>query len=101
VNSKSWKLEEIKQFNFLLEKRLTFVEIAKEMNRTQKSVSSFAYKNGIHNPKERPSVFLNCLQCNKIFESKKQEKRKFCSHSCSTSYQNTHKTGVVNSDSIF
>ena len=44
----------------------------------------------IYRTKQRDVV--NCMQCNKLYEKLPRNKTKFCSQSCSATYNNTHKT---------
>lgn len=90
------KNEEIKMME-LLKKGYSYSEISSELNRTSRSVKEKINDLG-YNSKSFiiPKRDIECLNCSKKFEvsigDKRDSERKFCSKSCSATYNNKHKT---------
>jgi hypothetical protein len=79
--------KEIKTLIEEFENGTTILIIANKLNRTYKSV-----ENKLHNLNIKRIVNLekiSCKNCGDFFEAKTKENRKFCSRSCSTTYNNT------------
>lgn len=70
-------------------------EIQKVLNHNERRSGDYCSKQ-CQNSAQITQIELTCLNCNKIFKKilsqVKKSKKHFCSRSCSTTYNNTHKT---------
>ena len=86
-----WSKEEIENCLTLFKKGKSFDEVGKFLNRTKKSVkeklNELGYKQSDYYIQNKHLV-KECLQFNKSFDSLISNKRKFCSHTCSTIFNN-------------
>ena len=89
---KKWKTEEIDRAIELLKIGKSYDEISILLNRTKKSIKCKMYKNNLSfydfYDYDKNNEIVKCLYCEKEFISLKSENRKFCSLSCSASYNN-------------
>lgn len=88
--SKSWTEEELDRAIKLFDEGYQYHEIAEKLDRTKKSISLKLNRiglNALNNDKYfKHKIF--CLYCGYEFEDLKSKGRKFCSQSCSASYNN-------------
>lgn len=86
------KSEEIKIIKLLTEENKTYSEIGEVLNRTSKSIklklNKLGYKQEDFYIKPSNYIIKKCLKCCKEYNSLIKEGRKFCSQSCSASYNN-------------
>ena len=76
----------------LISKDFLYRDIAEKIGCTTKAVNEKARKLGIKSKyKEIHSEIKQCIQCNKEFKAPLFEKRKFCSKSCSTKFNNKNR----------
>lgn len=89
---KKWSEKEEQELLDMLKDGLYYKEIASILNRTQRSVKEKTNKLGYTLNSFITKKEIICLNCGKKIEisarNKKQTNRKFCSSSCSTSYNN-------------
>lgn len=94
---KRWTIEEEEKLYFLLKNGKTNLDISIKLNRSEKSIIEKIKKLKIK--KEILYVEICCLKCNKIINvpknNKRQINRKFCSRSCSISYNNLIRTDEI------
>jgi hypothetical protein len=89
---KKWSKKELNSAIELLKKGCRYEEIGVKLNRTSRSIKNKLEEVGVKYFEFNPtSEKRKCLNCNKEFEVKKIEPNKFCSHSCSASYNNKRK----------
>lgn len=94
---KRWTIEEEEKLYFLVKNEKTNLDISIKLNRSEKSIKEKIKKLKIK--KEILYVEINCLKCNKTINvpknNKRQINRKFCSRSCSISYNNLIRTDEI------
>jgi len=86
-----WKDEEFEKAVTLLKKGFSYSEIGLKINRGEDSVRGKLQKSGFSYREEQKEISVetrSCLECNKDFEVKKTDSKKFCSRSCSAKYNN-------------
>lgn len=92
---KTWTEEEEEKAILLLKNGNHYNDIKNILNRSYKSVKEKLNKLGYVLEDFRRDCyyeFKNCIQCDLSFESRKTEKRKFCSQNCAGKYNMEHKT---------
>jgi hypothetical protein len=82
-----WNDNEIKQLVSLFNEKMTYNEIAINMNKTYGSVRGKLQKLG-YNFRDGQIALNNCLNCNKEIKTTISENKKFCNNSCSATYNN-------------
>ncbi len=90
---KSWSIDELNIAINMIESKKTYKEISDVLNRTERSIREKLRKNGfryIDYIEDIDSVF-ECLECQLKFVDKKYNDRKFCSRSCSVTFNNKFK----------
>ncbi|MFW6219729.1 MAG: HNH endonuclease signature motif containing protein [bacterium] len=87
---KKWTSTELNKCINLLKEGKTYKEISLIVGRTSKSIKVKLNKNGYKFNNYKKSFFeiVRCLNCDIEFKSLISENRKFCSHSCSATYNN-------------
>jgi RNAse (barnase) inhibitor barstar len=91
---KAWSMDELDIAVNMIQSKKTYKEIAEILNRTERSIREKLRKNGFRFSDFNNSVFdeiIECLECKEKFIDKKVNNRKFCSRSCSVSYNNKFK----------
>jgi hypothetical protein len=83
-NMKKWSKEEEKYAIYLIENGLSHKDIAKNLNRTVRSIQRRLNDLGYHSVYRLTTLYqiLNCKYCGEEFKSLKSENRKFCSKNC-------------------
>jgi hypothetical protein len=90
---KGWSIDELNIAINMIESKKTYKEISDVLNRTERSIREKLRKNGfryIDYIEDTDSVF-ECLECQLKFVDKKYNDRKFCSRSCSVTFNNKFK----------
>jgi hypothetical protein len=83
-----WTEKDFEKIKELLNKGLTYEEIAKELNRTYTAIKLKVNKLGLfYSPTSRKEEKV-CAHCGKQFECFIRERRKYCTQSCSASKNN-------------
>lgn len=89
-----WNREEILKAICLLEEGKNYDEISKILLRTKRSIkeklNKLGYKQLDYND-IRYKIIEKCMKCEKEYKSYITDNRTFCSHSCSTSYNNINR----------
>lgn len=90
------KVEKIKIEN-LIDEGLSLKEIAKYFNISYSTIIRLCNKYNLKSKfNELKSELINCLECNLPFNGNIKEKRKFCSRSCSVTFNN--KVRIITED---
>lgn len=97
---KIWTKEELTTAVNLHQSGLCFEDIAKQLNRTNKAVKVCLSKMGLKQNKKNFREDIICLNCGHSFTSLKVEHRKFCSKSCSVTYNNIKREKKVKKERI-
>jgi hypothetical protein len=101
---KTWSMDELDIAVNMIQSKKTYKEIAGVLNRTERSIREKLRKNGFRFSDFNNAVFdeiIECVECKEKFIDKKVNNRKFCSRSCSVSYNNKFKIknrNVINID---
>lgn len=88
---KYWKDDEIQKSIEMIENGYTYDEVSKVLNRSRQSVRVKLNKLGYYVRHEDSLIENTCLSCGDIYVSPKNENRKFCSQSCSATYNNKNR----------
>jgi len=93
-----WTIEEIEISKKMLTYGYTYKDIANTLNRTEYSIRMKLYKLGFKSiqPYKNTKQDILCPTCNTYFKSYINDERKFCSSSCSTTYNNLLKSNNIN-----
>ncbi len=86
-----WETNEIELLKNFLNEGLTYNEIAVELDRTQRSVQLKTQRLGLLSSFydiNKKSIKTKCIECEEFFIGYIGHNRKFCSSSCSTTYNN-------------
>lgn len=90
---KKWSNEELLEAVKLCKSGLRYREIAGKINRTERAVKNkleeFKIQYSTYNTIEKENC--KCLNCNSIFVKQSSSKRKFCTQSCATIFNNKKK----------
>lgn len=92
-----WSKNEEKEMIKYLNERKTYLDISIILNRTKRSVKEKVNRLGFSSKTFRVKTEIKkCLECEKEFEispnNKREKNRKFCSSSCSTTFNNKLRT---------
>lgn len=85
---KRWNNDELNKAILLHNKGFKFYKIGIELGRSTKSIKEKLNDLSINENKEVSYENRNCLNCSVTYRSLISENRKFCSHSCSATYNN-------------
>ncbi len=88
---KRWNKEEENRAVEMLKSGLGYKEISDKLNRTYRSIKNKLNNLGYTQSDYNVIIFYEhvmCLECGDVFESLKSESRKFCSKSCSATFNN-------------
>jgi hypothetical protein len=90
---KGWSVDELNIAINMIESKKTYKEISDILNRTERSIREKLRKNGFRYTDYIESVdsIFKCLECESNFMDKSYNDRKFCSRSCSVTYNNKFK----------
>ena len=90
---KGWSVDELNIAINMIESKKTYKEISDILNRTERSIREKLRKNGFRYTDYTESVdsIFKCLECESNFMDKSYNDRKFCSRSCSVTYNNKFK----------
>lgn len=91
---KGWKEDEIVLLNKLLFDGLTYEEIGVKLDRSYRSIKEKCSKLGLSFYKISKIINyenIECLECGEEFKDLKNSNRKFCSKSCSVTYNNKNR----------
>jgi hypothetical protein len=83
-----WTNDELNLAITMIDTGNSYIYVANKLDRSLKSVKNKLNKNGVYVKKTDPYCEYVCQTCNKTFNGKIKEKRKFCSNSCSASFNN-------------
>lgn len=84
-----WTTEQVEDMLRYLKEGKSYNEISILINRTERSVRSKANRFGEKSSLYKKSINeKECLECKTIFEDYKRNNRKFCSKSCSATFNN-------------
>lgn len=83
-----WSKEELEIAIGLIKSGSNYQQIGIKLNRTTKSIKVKLNKLKIYAQKLNNNINYTCQKCGKSFNGFIHENRKFCSQSCSTSYNN-------------
>jgi hypothetical protein len=72
----------------LIKNEKTYKEISIILNKTEKSIRSFLFRNGETQSKYKKEYINICINCNDTFKANPSDNRKFCTHKCSATYNN-------------
>ena len=89
-----WKDDELKKAIDLIKNGLSYYEISELLNRTKQSVRVKLNKMGYYVIPKNSYTQKKCLSCNETFDSLKSDNRKFCSQSCSVTFNNKKRKNV-------
>jgi hypothetical protein len=92
---KKWTEEEVFLLDKLLFDGLTYKEIGIELNRSHRSIKEKCNRLELSFNKTQKIIKyekIECLKCGKLFKYLKSNNRKFCSKSCSISFNNKNRT---------
>jgi hypothetical protein len=85
----SWKESEIIKAKELLKNGLSYTEIGEKLNKSKTSIRTKLSRLGVSwTDYNNPNIVKKCVNCNIEFNCKTYKKNKFCSCSCSVTYNN-------------
>lgn len=89
---KTWSEDELLLAISMIESGKTYKEISEKLNRTERSVREKLRING-YKYSDFIDIYKNykCIECGEIFKDKKVNNRKFCTRSCSVTFNNKFK----------
>ena len=94
-----WTKDEETKLLKLLKDGLSYKDISGVLNRTARSIKEKTNKLGYKYSDFIKMLEIECLECGKIFvvstRDKREIKRKFCSRSCSTTFNNKNRSSDV------
>jgi very-short-patch-repair endonuclease len=87
-----WTKESDNLLKKLINDKKTYKEISIILKTSFRSITNRCLRLGIKQSKQDTTIEKKCSKCGNIFESLKNESRKFCSKSCSNSFNNKKRT---------
>lgn len=92
---KKWSNKEEEKLLDLLKSGLTYKDISIKLNRSNRSIKEKTNRLGYNSNSFSKKIEKKCLECGEIFKvsdrNKRDNKRKFCSNSCSATYNNKNR----------